>query len=127
VKLHLYRTNAVDEHPLPPLLEFDPGGVGLGEGEGVVASLSLEPGITGFSPFGPNPTEEALKSPVYPLENVLQDLGVDPLVLGQVSPYLGEPSLLLVEGEAFLRLLVGLPPLLKGGVVELAAEFQGAF
>ncbi|BDG16780.1 hypothetical protein TbrSNM41_15140 [Thermus brockianus] len=125
MKLHLHRADAVDENPFASLLEFDPGGVGLGEGEGVVASPSLEPGITGFSPFGPNPTKEALKSPVYSLDDLLQDLGVDLFVLGKVCADLGEPSFLLAEGKTLLRLLVGFSPLLESGVVELAAEFQG--
>ncbi|RIH81706.1 hypothetical protein Mterra_03020 [Calidithermus terrae] len=127
VELALDRADAVEEDPLPASLHLDPGLARLGEGERVVALPSLEAGVARFlSRSRLDPAEEALEGFVHPLDDVLQDLGVDALVLRQLGAYLGQPPFLLVEAHRFARFLVGLPPLLQGRVVQLAAQRKGA-
>ncbi|QAY18098.1 hypothetical protein [Thermus phage TSP4] len=124
VQLHLHRADAVEEHPLPALLEFDPGFVGLGEGEAVVAPLPLEAGVSGFFSLL-DPTEKPLEGFVHPLDDVLQDLGVYLFVFRKFGSYLGQPPFLLVEADRSPVLLVGIPALLQGRIVQLAAQLKG--
>ena len=70
VELAFDRADAKEEHPLPALLEFDPGSPGLGEGEGVAALSALEAGVSRFL-SRLDPPEEALEGFVHPLDDVL--------------------------------------------------------
>ena len=106
MQLDLYRADAKEEHPLPALLELDPGGARLGEGEAVVALSALEAGVAWGFPIL-DPAEEPLESQIHPLDDVLQHLGMNALVLRQLGAYLGQIPLLFVEADSLPGLLVG--------------------
>ena len=124
VQLEFDRAHPVDEHPLPAFY-LDPGSPGLGEGEGVVTPLPLKAGVACFLSRS-DPTKKAPEGFVYPLDDVLQDLGVDALVLRQLSAYFGQPAFLLVEAQRLAHFPVSISPLLQSRIVQLAAQRKGA-
>jgi hypothetical protein len=96
----------------------------LGESHGVVTAITLKPGIANrwFSRL--YPAEVGLKSQVYPLGNILQDLGMNFFKGRSLSFKYGNTPLGLIVRKVTLVLFPGLLTHGKGVVVQPATFFE---
>ena len=99
---------------------------GLLQGEGIISVFALESGEAGFLPIL-NPAEEALKSSIKSLQNILESLGVYLFVFRECLLKLRKLSFLLRAGDGVMFLLVEASALLKSGVIEVSAKVKPAF
>lgn len=94
----------------------------LGEGNGLVPTPALEPGIAWrLTVF--QPAEKPVERPFRPEQHLLGDLGMDLTKIGVCLFRLFEPYLLLDAGDGALLFLPGFFPLGQGGVVYPPAGF----
>jgi hypothetical protein len=96
----------------------------LGIGKTIIAVTPMKTGIARCLPFAET-AEERLKCSFYPEHNILQDLAVDLSVFGHRFFDVWYFCPLLVVGDGHAALVPGFATLPDGGVIEVAAEYEG--